>query len=211
MVNKTGNKSNKKIRLRSISKTEKEWFDLMKSKENEPNNPEPQVYHFLDLDIEVPWPVPFPKNKKHHEFAEIKFKNYEVGMTKERAQEILNAIDNGEFLIRVKFIRNNSVYEDKSQTKIAFKIIDKYEPICKSKKASRKYIRGGPNVIVTKKMKPGFWIGIDEKFLVSEVSEQSEVEKLDSNAVVYGLYRIQKPDINRLLSMKDGALNCVAE
>ncbi|CAG8695958.1 18005_t:CDS:2, partial [Cetraspora pellucida] len=54
--------------------------------------------------------------------------------------KILNAIDNGEFLIRVKFIRDDSVYGDKSQTKIAFKIIDKYEPICESKKADGKYV-----------------------------------------------------------------------
>src|SRR6185437_10681807 len=73
------------------------------------------------------------------------------------------------------------------------------------------YVRGGPNVILTKKMKLGFWLGIDKKFLVREVSVQSDVEKLDSNAVVYGLYQIRKPDINRLMSMKDRALNCVAE
>ncbi|CAG8715499.1 1196_t:CDS:10, partial [Racocetra persica] len=52
---------------------------------------------------------------------------------------------------------------------------------------------------------------IDEKFLVREVSRQSEVGELDSNAVVYGLYRIQVPDINRLMLMKDRALNCVAQ
>ncbi|CAG8706097.1 17408_t:CDS:2, partial [Racocetra persica] len=124
-------------------------------------------------------------------FVEIESKKYEAGMTEERAQEILNAIDNGEFLIRVKFIRNDSVYRDESQTKITFKIIDKYEPIRESKKAGGKYIRGGPNVILTKKKKPGSWVGIDEKFLVREVSEQSEVERLDTNA--------------------DGILNCVAE
>ncbi|CAG8536386.1 33916_t:CDS:2 [Racocetra persica] len=60
-------KSNKKIRLRSIPKTEKEWFDLMESKDNEPNDPESQVYHFLDLDIEVSWLVSFSENEKHHE------------------------------------------------------------------------------------------------------------------------------------------------
>ncbi|CAG8484282.1 24704_t:CDS:2 [Cetraspora pellucida] len=117
-------------------------------------------------------------------FAEIESKKYEAGMTEERAQEILNAIDNGEFLIR---------------------------PICESKKAGRKYIRGGPNVILTKKTKPGFWVKIDEKFLVREVSEQSEVERLDTNAVVYGLYQIRKPDVNQLMPIKNSTLNCVAE
>ncbi|CAG8810355.1 8111_t:CDS:2, partial [Racocetra persica] len=105
----------------------------------------------------------------------------------------------------------DSVYGDKSQTKIAFKIINKYEPIRESKKAGRKYIGGGPNVILTKKMKPGFWVGIDKKFLVKKVSEQSEVGKLDSNTVVYRLYRIRKPDVNRLIPIKDRAFNCVAQ
>ncbi|CAG8818581.1 32452_t:CDS:2, partial [Racocetra persica] len=82
----------------------------------------------------------------------------------------------------VKFIRDDSVYGDKSQTKIAFKIIDKYEPIRESKKA-----------------------GIDKKFLVREVSEQSEVGKLDTQRVIehfdntkrgYGLTEIRRQKIN---------------
>ncbi|CAG8847472.1 15440_t:CDS:1, partial [Racocetra persica] len=177
----------------------KEWFDLMESNISEPSNPEPQAYHFLDLDIEVSWPVLFPDDEKHRAIwqkgiqyakdifkvdgAEYAFSTWfidteelklEAGMTEGRAQEILNTIDNSEFLIRVKFIRDDSVYRDESQAKIAFKIIDKYEPICESKKTGRKYVRGSPNVILTKKTKPGFWVGIDEKFLVREVSEQSE-------------------------------------
>ncbi|CAG8783834.1 3854_t:CDS:1, partial [Racocetra fulgida] len=229
-------KNNKKIRSKLVPKTDKEWFDLMESNISEPSNPEPQAYHFLDLDIEVSWPVLFPDDEKHRAIwqkgiqyakdifkvdgAEYAFSTWfidteelklEAGMTEGRAQEILNAIDNSEFLIRVKFIRDDSVYRDESQAKIAFKIIDKYEPIRESKKAGGKYVGGGPNVILTKKTKPGFWVGIDEKFLVREVSEQSEVGKLDSNAVVYGLYRIRKPDVNRLIPIKDGALNCVAQ
>ncbi|CAG8760939.1 2173_t:CDS:1, partial [Ambispora leptoticha] len=140
---------------------------------------------------------------------QIESKKFEAGMTERRAREILNVIDNGEFLIRVKFIRDDSIYDE--EWKYSFRVIDKYEPIRESKKAGGKYVGGGPNVILTKKTKPGFWVGIDEKFLVREVSEQSEVGRLDSNAVVYGLYRIRKPDVNQLMPMKDGALNCVAE
>ncbi|RHZ64218.1 hypothetical protein Glove_326g93 [Diversispora epigaea] len=81
-------------------------------------------------------------------------------------QEILNTIDNNEYLIRVKFIQNNSIYR---------------------------------------------FSGIDDKFLVRQVAIQSDVENLDSNAVVYGLYQIQKPDTNRLMSMKNGILNCVVK
>ncbi|RHZ51156.1 hypothetical protein Glove_482g26 [Diversispora epigaea] len=141
---------------------------------------------------------------------QIKLRKYKAGMTEKRAQEILNAIDNGEFLIRVKFIRDDTVISVE-ETKRGFKIINKHEPIRESKRASGKYVRGGPNIILTKKTKPGFWVGIDEKFLVREVSGQSEVGRLDSNAVVYELYRIRKPDVNRLMPIKDGALNCVAQ
>ncbi len=49
---------------------------------------------------------------------------YEARMTKERAKEILNAIDNDRFLIRVKFVRENSFYDKRHN--YAFKIIDKY-------------------------------------------------------------------------------------
>ncbi|KAF0413853.1 hypothetical protein F8M41_007716 [Gigaspora margarita] len=194
-LTKPGIKNNKKIRSKPIPKTEKEWFDLMESNNNETSNSDPQAYHFLDLDIEVPWPVSFLDNKEHCEvwqngiqyakdifkvdgaeyafstwFTEIEKLNFEARMTEE-----------------VKFIRDDTVISVE-KTKKGFKIIDKYEPIRESKKAGGKYVRGGPNVILTKKTKPGFWVGIDEKFLVREVSEQSEVGRLDSNAVVYGLY-----------------------
>ncbi|CAG8844037.1 31293_t:CDS:2, partial [Gigaspora margarita] len=200
-------------------KTDKEWFDLMESYISKPSNPKPQAYYFLDLDIEVPWPVPFPENEEHREYAKDMFKvdgaeyafstwfvdteehKLEAGMTEERAQEILNAIDNSEYLIRIKFIRANTVISDK-KTKRGFKIINKYEPIHESKKAGRKYIRGSPNVILTKKTKPGFWVEIDKKFLVREVRAQFEVERLDSNAHFdqakrgYGLTKILRQKIN---------------
>ena len=41
--------------------------------------------------------------------------------------------------------------------------------------------------------------------------KKSEYRELDANAVVYGLYRIREPDSKRLMPMKDGALNCVAQ
>jgi hypothetical protein len=136
---------------------------------------------------------------------------YEAGMTKERAKEILNVIDDDKFLIRVKFVRDNSSYGERHN--YAFKIIDKYQPIRESKRAGKKFVPGGPNVILTKKTKPGFWVGIDEKFLVRIIQGEkiSEYRELDANAVVYGLYRIWKPDNKRLIPMKDGALNCVAQ
>ena len=114
----------------------------------------------------------------------------EAGMTKERAKEILNVIDDDRFLIRVKFVRNDSTYGGRHN--YAFKIIDKYQPIRESKRAGKKFVSGGPNVILTKKTKPGFWVGIDEKFLVRIIQGEkiSEYKELNANAVVYGLYRI---------------------
>src|ERR1044072_8660614 len=113
---------------------------------------------------------------------------YEAGMTKEHAKKILDAIDDNRFLIRVKFVRDDSFFDGRHN--YAFKIIDKYQPIRESKRAGKKFVPGGPNVILTKKTKPGFWVGIDEKFLVREVSIESDIEDLTENAVVYGLYRI---------------------
>ena len=74
-------------------------------------------------------------------------KLYNADMTAERVKGILDAIDNDRFLIRVKFI-----WEDKD----GFKIVDKYEPIRESKKAGKKFVPGGRNVILTKKTNPGF-------------------------------------------------------
>ena len=121
---------------------------------------------------------------------EMKSKKYEAGMTEERAQEILNTIDNGEFLIRIKFIQADIVIYPNGKKEMCFRIEDKYEPIRESKKADGKYIQGGQNVILTKKTKPGFWVGIDKKFFIREFGGQSEISDLDSNAVIYGLYRI---------------------
>ncbi|RHZ52865.1 hypothetical protein Glove_456g39 [Diversispora epigaea] len=50
-------------------------------------------------------------------------------------------------------------------------------------------------------------VGIDNKFL----QRYNYDGEINSNAVVYGLYRIQKPDVNQLIPMKDGTLNCVAQ
>ena len=110
-------------------------------------------------------------------------KLYDADMTAERAKGILDAIDNDRFLIRVKFIRE---YKD------GFKIVDKYEPIRESKKAGKKFVPGDPNVILTKKTNPGFWVGIDNKFLVRTIAGHkiSDYENLNANAVVYGLYQI---------------------
>ncbi|CAG8849388.1 8539_t:CDS:2, partial [Gigaspora margarita] len=180
-------KSNKKIRLRSIPKTEKEWFDLIESNNNESNDPEPQQNG-----------IQYTKDMFKVDGAEYAFSTWFIDTEEHKLKA---GMTEDEYLIRVKFIRADTVISDK-KTKRGFKIIDKYEPICESKKAGRKYVRSGPNVILTKKMKLGFWVGIDEKFLVREVSGQSEVEKLDSNAHFdqakrgHGLTKIRWQKIN---------------
>ena len=65
--------------------------------------------------------------------------------------------------------------------------------------------------MLTKKTKPGFWVGIDKKFLVRQGSGDSEIIDFTDNAVVYGLYKIWEPDSKRLMPIKDGTLNCVAQ
>ena len=130
-------------------------------------------------------------------------KIYEAGMTEERAKKILNTIDNDKFLIKIKFI-----WPDYNN----FKIVEKYEPIRKSKKIGNKFVPGGQNVVLTKKTKPGFWVEIDNKFLVRAIQiKTSDFVILKNNAVVYGLYRIREPDSKWLMPMKDGALNCMAQ
>src|SRR5437016_2750894 len=110
--------------------------------------------------------------EEHFEKKEM----YEAEMIKERAKEILNAIDDDRFLIRVKFVRDDSSYDGRHN--YVFKIIDKYQPIQESKRAGKKFVPGGSNVVFTKKIKPGFWVGIDEKFLVREALIESDIKDL---------------------------------
>ncbi len=52
---------------------------------------------------------------------------YKARMIKKYAKEILNAIDNDKFFIKVKFIRN--IFYSNKRYNYAFKIINKYQPI----------------------------------------------------------------------------------
>jgi hypothetical protein len=105
-----------------------------------------------------------PEWKENIETVFERMELYEAGMTKEHAKKILDAIDDDRFLIRVKFVRDESSYDGRHN--YAFKIIDKYQPIRELKRTGKKFVPRGPNVILTKKTKSGFWVGIDEKFLV---------------------------------------------
>ncbi|PKK67855.1 hypothetical protein RhiirC2_782991 [Rhizophagus irregularis] len=87
------------------------------------------------------------------------------------------------------------MYEAGMTKERAKKILDAID----DNRAGKKFIPGGPNVILTKKTKPSFWVEIDEKFLVKIIQgeKQSEYIELDANAVVYGLYQIWKSDTKR--------------
>ncbi|RHZ81998.1 hypothetical protein Glove_115g12 [Diversispora epigaea] len=157
---------------------------------------------FLDLDIEVSWPVPFFNDKEHYaiwqngiQTTKDMFKlNLVNKISKAKNEdELIQAVllkylyhnyseeeinENLEMAVEVYRVLNkgnDSIYGDKYQTNIVFKIIDKYKPIRESKKA------------------------FDEKFLVREVNKQSEVRRLDSNVSRHRLtnIRCQKIDIWR--------------
>ncbi len=139
-----------------------------------------------------------------------KKKMYEAEMTKEYVKEILNIIDDNKFFIKVKFVRDNSFYNRRDN--YAFKIINKYQSIWEPKRAGKKFISGGPNIVLIKKTKSGFWVEIDEKFLIREIQiKLFNFENLMVNTVVYRLYRIWKPDSKWLMLIKDGVLNCMIQ
>ncbi|CAB4491795.1 unnamed protein product [Rhizophagus irregularis] len=106
---------------------------------------------------------------------------YEAGMTKERAKKILDAIDDNRFLIRVKFVRDNSSYDERHN--YAFKIVDKYQPIQESKRAAQRVIeyfekaKRGYGLTSTRKQKIGTW----EKRMRqpgAQVEDVAELEKI---------------------------------
>ncbi|CAG8575031.1 4627_t:CDS:1 [Paraglomus brasilianum] len=65
----------------------------------------------------------------------------DAGMTEERAKEILDVINSGEYLIRVKLINADAKILPNGAKSYGFKIRDKYVPIHESRKAGSKYIQ----------------------------------------------------------------------
>ncbi|CAG8727517.1 35660_t:CDS:2, partial [Racocetra persica] len=110
------------------------------------------------------------KNWLRYVEDQIESKKIEAGMTEERAQRILNTIDNYEYLIRVKFIRDDTVISVE-KTKKGFKIINKYEPIRESKKA------GGHGLTEICRQKINDW---EKKIRIpgARVQDVAELEKI---------------------------------
>ena len=109
-------------------------------------------------------------------------------LTAERATEVLKKLSDGEFLVKVKFLREQApgvwVYEDG------------FAPLKQGR------IRVGNVFEVTPQTRPGALEGIDRLYYANAYPV---------SAVVYGLYPIREPDERNLDTMRGGYLNCVAQ
>ena len=121
---------------------------------------------FTDLDDQVPPPVRLPADQW---------------------VEILNDTNEGNFILRLKFLRENDddwVLEDKFDTV----------------RTERK--KGQGVIEISRDTKPGVLTGIDSVFYQNAYPV---------TAVAYGLYPIRDPDPANLAPLRDGNLNCLAQ
>ena len=105
-----------------------------------------------------------------------------------RATQLLAALPGGEFILKLKFLREKA--EDD------WVLEDKFDPV----RAERK--KGQGVIEVSRDTKPGALIGIDSVFYQNAYPV---------TAVAYGLYPIRDPDPANLAPLRDGDLNCVAQ
>jgi len=109
-------------------------------------------------------------------------------LTDDRAAELLKALPKGEFILKIKFLRER----DRGN----WVIEDKFDPVRTEKK------KGQGIVEITEDAKPGTLVGIDRVFYQNAYPV---------TAVVYGLYPIRDPDPAKLTPMRNGNYNCVAQ
>ena len=109
-------------------------------------------------------------------------------MAIERAARLLDSLPEGDFLLKLKFLREKA--EDD------WDVEDKFDPV----RAERK--KGLGVIEVSRDMRPGVLTGIDGVFYQNAYPV---------TAVVYGLYPIRDPDPANLAPLRDGDLNCVAQ
>ena len=107
-------------------------------------------------------------------------------MTDARVTQLLAALPEGEFILKIKFLREQ----------LEWVVEDKFDRI----RAERK--KGQGVIEISKKTKPGALTGIDSVFYQNAYPV---------TAVVYGLYPLREPDLANLAPLKDGDLNCVAQ
>ena len=184
---------------------------LSKEMHTEMSHPEQQEW--LDLDDRVPPPVSFPVNEQMeelHELLDSAKTEFEVDdaiavfstwrietdgqselnarLTDERAAEICKGLPKGEYMLKIKFLREN--------TEGQWVIEDKFDPIKTEKKKGQRIVE------INQDTKPGTFVGIDKVFYQNAYPV---------TAAVYGIYPIRDPHPDKLAPMRDGTFNCVAQ
>ncbi|CAG8739515.1 23198_t:CDS:2, partial [Racocetra persica] len=176
-------KNNPSIINKKVPKTDTEWFDLMEKSPSR-SQKKPQHQKVWQKEIQT------TKDMFKVDGIEYTFLTWFATIEEDKIYEAKMTKEHGKKIL-------NTIDNDKFLIRIKFirpdydnfKIVNKYEPIRESKK-----------------------IEIDNKFFVRAIQiKTSDFEILKNNAVIYGLYRIREPDSNRLMPIKDGALNCVAQ
>jgi len=109
-------------------------------------------------------------------------------MTDARAAQFLTAFPEGEFVLKLKFLRE--------QNEGDWVVEDKFDPVHAERKKGQSVIK------ISRDTKPGVLTGIDSVFYQNAYPV---------TAVVYGLYPLRNPDPANLAPLRDGDLNCVAQ
>ena len=105
-----------------------------------------------------------------------------------RATQLLAALPGGEFILKLKFLREKAEGD--------WVLEGKFDPI----RAERK--KGQGVIEVSRDTKPGVLTGIDSVFYQNAYPV---------TAVAYGFYPVRDPDPAKLAPLRDGDLNCVAQ
>ena len=108
-------------------------------------------------------------------------------MTDVRATQLLAAFPEGNFILRLKFLR---VTDDD------WVLEDKLDPVRTERKKGQRVIE------ISRDTKPGVLTGIDSVFYQTAYPV---------TVLAYGLYPIRDPDPANLAPLRDGNLNCVAQ
>ena len=108
-------------------------------------------------------------------------------MTDVRATQLLAALPEGNFILKLKFLREND--DD-------WVLEDKFDPV------QIERIKGQGVIVISRDTKPGVLTRIDSAFYQNAYPV---------TAVAYGLYPIRGPDPAKLAQLRDGDLNCVAQ
>jgi len=109
-------------------------------------------------------------------------------MTDQRATQILAALPGGEFILRIKFLRERDEGD--------WVVEDKFDPVRTERK------KGQAIVDIVRDTKPGLLTGINKIYYENAYPV---------TAVVYGLYPLRDPDPANLAPMRDGDFNCVSQ